>query len=551
MNRLLGFQRIAVYGVSVAALACLAVFRPVVAASDLPLLLVFLALGILSETVPFPTLYRPLFMSFALVFPWFVLHDAPTAAWMGGLSVLAGRLVSRRESLQRAVFAAGRGVLGAVAAGLVYRLAGGGPDPVAAANWLALSFFSPAFLAVSFSLERMLQKPFWPGTGPAILVLAGHIVLTAFGLLIAASLILQGPFAFFLVIVALAAVIRLMRLHEELQVTNNELKILHDTTGKLNATLRLDNVFHIVSEAVTGALSPQFLGLFLFQEEGGQPLVTAVKTHGDLNGDAAESVWKEMAVAVAARREAILAADVTREPALLPAVEKAFEQGHPVPRSFLGAPLVADGRLVGVLVCGCREPNRFNAKHLRLVTIMGGQVAAAIKNVLLYEKTENMAITDPLTGLYNYRYLFMRLEEEIRKARVRETTLSLIYLDLDDFKQCNDVYGHLAGDHLLHQFADVLRRSIRHSDIPTRYAGDEFAVILPTTSREEAREVVGRIKAAVQFHPFEIRGRSLVVRVGVSAGVACYPEDAQTVDDLISQADKSMYRDKNADEDAG
>lgn len=549
MKRLLAFRRIVICSVIAAASAALALFRPAVGASDLPLLSLFLGLGILAEAVPFPSLYRPLFMGFALVFPWFILHDLGTAVWLSGLTALAGRRVARRGTPVEACFAAGRGVLGVAAAGLLYRLAGGGPAPLAGADWPALSLFSPAFLAVSLGLERLGQRPFWPGAGPVVLALAGHIVLTAFGLLIAAALILQGAFALFLVLVALGAVIHLMRLHEELQVTNNELKILHDTTGKLNATLRLENVFHIVAEAVAGALSPQFLGLFLFQEENGRPVVATVKTHGGMDGEMGP-VWESLATAVAVRRRAILAADATRDPALAPLLEKAQAPDQVPPRSFLGAPLLSDGRLVGVLVAGCREANRFSAKHLRLISIMGGQVAAAIKNAVLYEKTESMAITDHLTGLYNYRYLFMRVEEEIRKARARETPLSLIYLDLDDFKQCNDVYGHLAGDHLLCQFAEVLRRSIRQTDVPARYAGDEFVVILPQTTREEAWEVVQRIKVAVHLHPFEIRGRSLITRVAVSAGVACFPDDAQTVDDLISQADKSMYRDKNRDADA-
>lgn len=549
MRRLPALRRIVIYSVIGAAPAGLLLFPPAVGASDLPLLGLFLVLGVLAEAVSFPSLYRPLFMGFALVFPWFILRDLGTAVWLGGVTALAGRLAARRAAPLDACFAAGRAVLGVAAAGLCYRLAGGEPAPLAGADWPALSLFSPAFLAASWGLERLGQRPFWPGAAAVVLTLSGHVVLTAFGLLIAAALILQGAFALFLVLVALGAVIHLMHLHEELQVANNELKILHDTTGKLNATLRLDSVFRIVAEAVSGALAPQFLGLYLFQEEDGRPVVTAVKTHGGLDGEAGPA-WEPLATAVAVRRRAILAADATRDPVLSPLLETMAAAGQAPPRAFLGAPLLSDGRLVGVLIAGCREANRFGPKHLRLISIMGGQVAAAIKNAVLYEKTENMAITDHLTGLYNYRYLFMRLEEEIRKARSREAPLALIYLDLDDFKQCNDVYGHLAGDHLLCQFAEVLRRSIRQTDVPARYAGDEFVVILPQTTREEAWEVVQRIKVAVHLHPFEIRGRSLITCVAVSAGVACFPDDAQTVDDLISQADKSMYRDKHGDADA-
>ena len=156
-----------------------------------------------------------------------------------------------------------------------------------------------------------------------------------------------------------------------------------------------------------------------------------------------------------------------------------------------------------------------------------------------------MAITDPLTELFNYRYLYLKLGEEIRKARQTGGAFALIYLDLNDFSRYNNLYGHLAGDFLLAQFSEFLRRQIRSSDLAARYAGDEFLIILPGTRRPEAEQVAARLLEALDTTEFAVGSTGVFVTLSMGAGTACFPEDGDTESSLIHAADQVMYEHKS------
>lgn len=531
------------WGVVAAGGLLLSLLRPAVTPALLPLLAVFAVLGVAAEGVPSRSLYGLVFPSFSLCFAWFLLDQAGAAVWLAFAAPLVGRTVFRREPPAQGLLAGATAVLG-MAAGLgVYRLAGGLGAPLQ--HWLPLSLFSPTFLLVAAAVARLRGALAGQASGRLFHVAAAHFVLTAFGLLLAVALMLHGTFAFFLAAVALGAVIHLMHLQDELEEANLELRTLQETAGRLTATLRLDGVFAVLAEAVARMLRSRDVALFLFREGPGGQEVAEVRMHGEVPLEQ-RRLWERLAAAAAARREGLLSRDLVRDPALASLVAAAEVAGSP-PRSFLAVPLTADGQLLGVLAVGHPEARRFHPKHLRVLTIIAGQVAAALRNAILYEQAEDMAITDDLTGLRNHRYLSLRLAEALEQARAHGDRLAVVYLDLDRFKECNDRYGHLAGDHLLRQFADVLRQGIRQSDVAARYGGDEFVLILPGAGRAEAAETLRRVREAVGARAFRLPGSNVVVRLGVSAGIAAFPEDGDTVDELLAAADRSMYRDKDGD----
>ena len=173
-----------------------------------------------------------------------------------------------------------------------------------------------------------------------------------------------------------------------------------------------------------------------------------------------------------------------------------------------------------------------------------------IIEIQAFERIERSAITDHLTGLFNRMYFDSRLRLEIRRARRFGQHLSLLLLDLDDFKSVNDLKGHPAGDAVLKEIGRLLVGRIRDIDIGARYGGEEFATLLPETPRSGAFVVAERIRREVERH-FRRKGRlDRLVRVTLSGGLACFPEDADDPESLIICADKALYKAKRAGKNA-
>jgi diguanylate cyclase (GGDEF)-like protein len=172
---------------------------------------------------------------------------------------------------------------------------------------------------------------------------------------------------------------------------------------------------------------------------------------------------------------------------------------------------------------------------------MANEAAMALENARLYEEARNLADRDPLTGFYNHRFLHERLGEEVVRTQRGRRPLSVLMLDVDDFKLVNDTFGHLFGDRVLTWTAELIRSTLRASDVPARYGGDEFAIILPETDADEATRAAERILEAFRDNAFvgEQRGP---VPIGASIGVATYPADGRTATELIAAADKALYR---------
>ena len=189
-------------------------------------------------------------------------------------------------------------------------------------------------------------------------------------------------------------------------------------------------------------------------------------------------------------------------------------------------------------------PKPFHLDLLRLVVARALEkqhLAERAKQAEVYEK---LAHTDGLTELYNYRFFQRLLSVEMSRAQRFQRALSLIMLDVDDFKVYNDVYGHQAGDQALRQLARLLRRSSRSYDLVARYGGDEFAVILPETNKRTAAEVAERIRACVEQTRIEEAHHGWGWHVTASLGIASFPEDAAETAALIRKADQALYQAK-------
>ena len=213
-------------------------------------------------------------------------------------------------------------------------------------------------------------------------------------------------------------------------------------------------------------------------------------------------------------------------------------------QSALMCPLVFRDRLIGTLSVYHTELDHFTDDHRRLLDHVSEQAAAVIANSITYEQTREDSLSDPLTELPNTRYMFMYLNRELSRAERLGTEVALLVMDLDDFKDINDTYGHHTGDRGLREVARVLRGTIRPYDTCVRYAGDEFVIVLSECDVEQAEAKRLELQQAVADLYFEGRpGKQ--VRLSLSAGAAVFPHDGRTYEDLLSAADNRMYADKS------
>jgi diguanylate cyclase (GGDEF)-like protein/putative nucleotidyltransferase with HDIG domain len=215
--------------------------------------------------------------------------------------------------------------------------------------------------------------------------------------------------------------------------------------------------------------------------------------------------------------------------------------------SVLAVPLMREREVVGVMSIYHTDVHAFTEDHQRLITIVARQASLAIENAREFERTKESAMTDNLTGLPNARCLYMLLEQEISRAQRHGQPVSLLALDLDDFKSINDTFGHQAGDQALCELGRIFQHAVREYDIVARHAGDEFFVVLPTTGRDQARVIADRIQVAVAAHRPQYRS-NVMVKLRVSVGVATFPDDAQDFNSLVAAADAAMYADKRANQ---
>ncbi len=219
------------------------------------------------------------------------------------------------------------------------------------------------------------------------------------------------------------------------------------------------------------------------------------------------------------------------------------------PGSILSLPIISKGRVLGLLAFVTSEDEKpLTEEKKHLLESFSDYIAIAVENALSHRKVQDLTITDDLTKLYNSRYLPVVLERELSRSRRYHEELSLVFLDLDNFKQVNDRYGHMSGSRLLTEFGDFLYERVRSSDVGIRYGGDEFVLILPKTSKRSAVKFVERTIDELRAHRF-LTSLGLDIKCTASFGIATYPEDGENVDRLIAASDKAMYEVKKSSKD--
>lgn len=312
---------------------------------------------------------------------------------------------------------------------------------------------------------------------------------------------------------------------------NGQLRLLQEVAARITSNIDLDTTLQLIAAEVGQLLQAKDCAIFLRDEAGEALLRQPARAEGGLSVPLAHGLLGEVARTRSVAKRDDLAAE---------GLDVGFLAGH---RSLLAVPILHEDQPLGVLAVFHSDPGAFDPQAERLLLVLASQAAAAIRNAQLYRATQQLAITDGLTKLYNRRYFEEKLAAELERASRLGLTTSLVLLDVDHFKKFNDTHGHLLGDQVLQGVARVLQKSTRETDLVARYGGEEFAVILPETPPEAAMEVAERIRRNIKAHPFWGRGQTPLV-VTASVGLSCDPSSSVEPRALIDASDACLYQAK-------
>ncbi|HEV7797131.1 MAG TPA: diguanylate cyclase [Pyrinomonadaceae bacterium] len=213
-------------------------------------------------------------------------------------------------------------------------------------------------------------------------------------------------------------------------------------------------------------------------------------------------------------------------------------------RAMASLPLFKDDMLLGALSVYSAELDQYTDDHMRLLETVTRLASDALSNATQHAQAESNALTDPLTGLPNARYMALRFDEESSRARRNARPFQVVMLDLDDFKIVNDTFGHKVGDKMLREMGRIIQGQLREYDFLARYAGDEFVAIVQELVGNQVEDLRQRIETAVSEFTLHVRGGGKA-RVGISVGTATYGVEGETLDQLLVAADQAMYRAKS------
>ncbi len=318
----------------------------------------------------------------------------------------------------------------------------------------------------------------------------------------------------------------------ELEQRNREMSLLSEMGSLLQSCLTAEEAYTIITEFARQSF-PAESGTVCVLETV-QNLVQAVAFWGEFTACervfARDDCW-------ALRRGRAHWVENVRSPLLCQHIS------HPVLGSYICMPMMARGEALGVLHLQARPHEHLTESKQRLAQAAAEQVALALANLKLQESWRNQSLRDPLTTLFNRRYMEESLGRELRRATRNRRSLSAVMLDVDHFKRFNDNFGHEAGDALLRALADFLQKHVRGEDIACRYGGEEFVLILPEASSEVAARRAEHLREQVKRLSVQHRGQ-LLGGLTLSLGVATFPEHASTVADLLRVADSALYRAK-------
>ncbi len=322
-----------------------------------------------------------------------------------------------------------------------------------------------------------------------------------------------------------------------------EIAVFHELGKALTSSLQLDQVLRTIMEKIDEFLRPDTWSLLLV-DEAKQDLYfeLAVGKGAQALKDVRIKMGQGIAGWVAQNDEAVIVPDVSKDTRFFSKVD---EKTKMETRSIVAVPVRYRDHCLGVIeLINCVEREGFMERDLALLEALADFAAIALENARHVKRIHELTITDDCTSLYNARHMDFILETEIYRSQRYGYEFSVVFIDLDHFKNINDTHGHLIGSKLLAEVGQIVKSACRRIDFAFRYGGDEFVIVLPQASKENAFVVARRLHKLIGEKHW-LTNEGLDIHFTASIGVASFPSDAKTKVELLHLADEAMYAVKN------
>lgn len=339
----------------------------------------------------------------------------------------------------------------------------------------------------------------------------------------------------------------LQKKYSEIEALNHHLKkrllelsSLYQITLMLSRTLDLDEVLKSIRNIFQRRYKVNHCGIFLLDESLSiLRLQTSFGLPKSLQSKTRFNFGEDIFGRALELEDVVYVPDVSLE------CYFQFFGDEPQTGSFIVVPfLLGKNQPLGVMSLYREKINAFNKYELSLLKKMGREIAKVLDKTLLFQHTKELSITDDLTGLYNRRYFNQRYEREVQRAKRYRRPLSILMVDIDHFKNYNDVNGHLLGDEILKKVAILLENNLRKADILARYGGEEFVILLPEIDKAHADQVAEKLRRTIELKSFPREQYQPNKNLTISLGLASLPDDSTNSRELIEFADRALYRAK-------
>jgi two-component system cell cycle response regulator len=331
-----------------------------------------------------------------------------------------------------------------------------------------------------------------------------------------------------------------------------DLLLLLELSETISASRNPMKILQTIVEKITGVVEVARCSILSLSDSG----ELHVKACSDLKKakDIRLEMWRypEISSAIESKKT-VLINDMKSDPMLGPVRDQI--KNLPM-NSVVVVPILKKQNIIGTFFLRTASPVKFGIddRLVNLCQLIANMSANALENAMLFESIksnqsylEDLAIRDGLTQLYNHQHFHTRLAEEFSRSRRYSTSLSCLFIDIDDFKKINDLFGHSYGDQVLRLVGDMIKVLVRESDVAARYGGDEFAILLPNTDREGAMELADRLRTNIRGHGFDqFKGDRITLSIGISTH---HDENMYSSDQVVQSADKAMYQAKNQGKD--